>query len=130
MKKLLTLFFALFFLTACSKEKAAFEAALTEKLQKDGDLKDYHLDPKAVASCVIGEVAQGLPGFLGDPRRDAYYTAYAHFASAETHEDAFQAIEDAKDVFGSVRESRQAALSVASYVMDCMGKIIAETEAQ
>lgn len=123
MKTVMTVIFAACLLSACGggKEQLDLKAALIAKLQEDSDLKDYKLNPADVADCVVQAIADTLPGFTGDPRRKTYFEAYATFVSAKTSADADKAIETYKDLFGSVKQARAAALSVTDHIMGCMG---------
>ncbi len=123
MKKVISVLLVAALCSACdSKEKLGFKEALVEKLKDDSDLKDYKLDPSEIADCVVGEVSQGLPGFPGDPRRDAYFDAYASFVMVRSPAEADAATNKYQDTFGSAKAARQAALSITEYIMNCMGQ--------
>ena len=123
MKKIMTIIFAALFLNACGggKEQLGLKEALTAKLQDDADLKDYKLNPADVADCVVSGIAGSLPGFPGDPRRKTYFEAYAKFVAVKSPADAEKAVEEYKDLFGSVKQAREAAVSVTDHIMGCMG---------
>ncbi|WP_051331604.1 hypothetical protein [Methylocaldum szegediense] len=126
MRNLLIAFLAVFLLVGCtSKEKTSLKEALVAKFKDDADLKDYKLDPATMADCVVGEISDNLPGFGVDPRREQYFEAFTHFASAASPADAEKAITDYQELFGSVKEARHAAMSITDYVITCMGKVIA-----
>jgi len=115
-------------LTACDirKEQLGLREAVLARLQEDSDLKDYKLDPASVADCVVASISDGAPGLPGDPRRDAYFQAYARMLSVKTPTEADQAVEQYKDFFGSQQGAREAALRVTDYIMTCMGEAIEE----
>lgn len=119
----MTLMIAALLLTACadSKEKVSLKEALTAKLREDSDLKDYKLNPADVADCVVKSIGESLPGFPGDPKRNTYFEAYAKFVAVKSPGDAEKAIEEYKDLFGSVKQAREAAVSVTDHIMGCMG---------
>lgn len=123
MKKIMILMMATVLLSACadSKEKVGLKEALVAKLKEDSDLKDYKLNPADVADCVVKSISEGLPGFPGDPKRNTYFEAYAKFVAVNSPGDAEKAVEEYKDLFGSVRQAREAAVSVTDHIMGCMG---------
>lgn len=125
MKKLLLAICTLSALAGCTtKEQTGLREALIEKFKDDQDLKDYKLDPADIADCVVKEIADGLPGFGGDPRRDQYFQAYARFVNVRSPADAEKAITDYQELFGSAKKAREAATSISDHVMTCMGKAI------
>jgi hypothetical protein len=125
MKKLLIAVCAAFLLSACStKEQTSLKEVLVAKFKDDQDLKDYKLDPGAIADCVVSEISGSLPGFAGDPRRDQYFEAYVRFVNVKSPNDAEKAITDYTNLFGSAKKAREAALGVTDYIMACMGKAI------
>ncbi|HYE35232.1 hypothetical protein [Methylocaldum sp.] len=129
MKKLIITFLAAFLLIGCAnKEKTTLKEALLAKFKDDSDLKDYKLDPESIADCVVGEISGGLPGFAGDPRRERFFEAYTRFANAKSPADAEKAVTDYQQIFGSVKQARQAALSITDHVMTCMGKAVATAD--
>jgi hypothetical protein len=123
MTKIMTVIFAALLLSACgsSKEQMSLKEALTAKLEGDSDLKDYKLNPADVADCVVKGISESLPGFPGDPRRNAYFDAYAKFVAVKSPGDAEKAIEEYTNLFGSAQQARTAAVSVTDYIMGCMG---------
>jgi len=125
MKKSLIVFCALALLSGCAgKEQTDLKSVLTAKLKEDSDLKDYKIEAEDVAECVVGEISTDLPGFPGDPRREQFYQAYARFASVRSPDDAEKSINEYKDLFGSVKQAREAALNITNHIMTCMGKAI------
>ncbi len=94
------------------------------KLQDDPDLKDYKLNPSDVADCVVKSITDSLPGFPGDPRRPKFFEAYAKFVSIKSPGDAEKSMEEYKDLFGSLTQAREAAVSVTDHIMGCMGVAI------
>jgi hypothetical protein len=125
MKKLLIAICAASLLVGCSsKEQTGLKEALIAKFKDDQDLKDYKLDPEPIADCVVKEIADTMPGFAGDPRRDRYFEAYVRFINVNSPRDAEQAITDYTELFGSAKQAREAATSVTDHVMSCMGKAI------
>lgn len=125
MKKLLIAICALSIVAGCTtKEQTGLKEALLEKFKDDQDLKDYKLDPETVADCVVKEIADSLPGFAGDPRRDQYFQAYARFINVRSPGDAEKAIHDFQQLFGSVKKASEAATSISDHIMTCMGKAI------
>lgn len=126
MKKVLFMLFMLLVLGACSKEKANFEAVLTDQLKDDSDLADYNLNPEEIAGCVVGKVSSSLPGFSWSPKNDTYYHAYSRLL--KTKDDANEVkstLEETKEVFGSEKKAMVAVGDITNYVMECMGDAIA-----
>jgi hypothetical protein len=125
-KKTLVLLTIFLSLIGCDsqKEQLGLREAVLARLQEDPDLKDYKLDPASVTDCVVASIADGAPGMPGDPRRDAYFTAYARILSVKTPTEADQVVEQYKDLFGSQKGAREAALRVTDYIMTCMGEAI------
>lgn len=123
MKKFLIAFCTVSLLVGCSgKEQTGLKESLVAKFKDDQDLKDYNLAPETVADCVVEEIGASLPGFMGDPRREQYFEAYAHFVNAKTPAEAEKAVNDYQQLFGTLKEARTAAMNVTNHVMTCMGK--------
>jgi hypothetical protein len=120
MKKLFSAFCVALLLFGCSKGKDELEVALVAKFKDDQDLKDYHLDPKNIADCVIEQIADALPGFPGDPRRNRFFEAHAHFINASNPGDAEKAVTDYQELFGSADKAREAAMNITTHIMTCM----------
>lgn len=108
------------------KQAVGLREAILAKLKDDPDLKDYKLEPAAVADCVMKLISDDAPGITGDPRRDAYFEAYTYLMSVKTPTEAEQALEKYKDFFGSPQGVREAALKVTDHIMSCMGEAIEE----
>ena len=112
-------------LSACAKkEQSGLRDVLIERFKDEQDLKDYKLDPVAVADCMVDEISSSLPGFAGDPRRAQFFEAYARFLSVKSQADAEKSIADFEQLFGSKQKARQAAASLPDHEMTCMGKAI------
>lgn len=126
MKKILILTLALFALTACGREeKLSLEEALVNNFEGDSDLNDYNLDPKEMAACVLEAISDSLPVMPTDPKRAQFFEAYAIFLSQpQSPEAANKMIEGQKDLFGSIRAAREAALSITDHIMTCEGTLI------
>lgn len=131
MKIFIATVFAVGLLTGCSDQpKQGFREALVAKLAEDPDLKDYQLSPELIADCVVAEVAENAPGIPGDPRREAYFGAYAKFVAVPESADPRPVIAAAKDIFGSEAAAREAALGVTEHILTCMGKAVEREDAQ
>ena len=125
MKKLFIAVCIVLAFTACTKkEKTGLRDVLVERFKDDQDLKDYKLDPEAVADCVVDEIAASLPGFAGDPRRAQFFDAYARFLNVKSEADAEKSVHDFEQLFGGTQKAREAATSITDHVMTCMGKAI------
>jgi hypothetical protein len=124
-KKLLVVCCTVLLLIACSsQEQKDLREALVSKLKDDSDLKDYKLEPATIADCVVGEITADLPGFPGDPQRERFYQAYVHFVNVKSPADADKSITDYQDLFGSVKQAREAATNITNHIMTCMGQAI------
>lgn len=123
MKKIMIAAMIAALLSACSggPEQVSLKEALVAKLKDDSDLKDYNIEAAEVADCVVKAITDGLPGFPGDPKRAKFYEAYAKFVAVRSPNDAEKAINEYKDLFGSVIQAREAAVSVTDHIMGCMG---------
>lgn len=125
MKKLSILILGALLISGCAnEERNQFQDKLAARLATDPDLKDYQIDSNELAECVVSEIAKTLPGFRGTPARRPYWQAYLNFESARNGGEASQAIQQAKDIFGSEQKASAAALSITEYIMHCMGKLI------
>ncbi len=115
-------------LGACDtkQQTLGLREAVLQKLRDDPDLKDYKLDPAAVADCVVKTIADDAPGLPGDPRRETYFKAYSQIMSVKTPTEAEQIVEQYKEFFGSQQSVREAALKVTDHIMTCMGEAIEE----
>lgn len=123
MKKIIMAALTAAMLSACSAgpEQVSLKEALVSKLKDDPDLKDYKIEPAEVADCVVKAITDSLPGFPGDPKRAKFYEAYAKFVAVKSPGDAESATNEYKDLFGSVIQAREAAVSVTDHIMGCMG---------
>ena len=128
MKKTIVLLLAAFCLTACPgrQEQTNLKDALNAKLQDDSDLKDYKINPAEITDCVVDAIGDSLPGLPGDPRHARYFQAYAKFLSVKSETDIDNAMKEFKDLFGSEKEARTAAVGITDHIMTCMGMAIAK----
>lgn len=128
MKKIIVLLFAALCLTACPgrQEQMNLKEALNAKLQDDPDLKDYKINPSEITDCVVDSIADSLPGLPGDPRHARYFQAYAKFLSVKSETDIENAMKEFKDLFGSEKAARTAAVGVTDHIMTCMGVAISK----
>lgn len=128
MPRMKFLFLLALLLSACGREPQhmGLREAVLEKLRDDPDLKDYKLDPAAVADCVVKAISDEAPGITGDPRRETYFQAYTRMLSVKTQAEGDKIVEEYKEFFGSAQAARQAALKVTDHIMSCMGEAIEE----
>ncbi len=112
-------------LTGCDRGKPGLEQALAENFRNDPDLKDYKIDPDDMAECVADKISSAIPGLPGAPQRKAYFEAYTKMVKVTANDqDPRQVIEENKEVFGSIRKSREAAFGITAHILDCMGKLV------
>ncbi len=128
MKKLLIICTAALFLTACA-DKQNYEAAVLAELQSDTDLKDYNIDPKNMADCVVDLSSKKMPGlFAFDPARLESYQRYTKMLSMRTIVDKKKAFEELKTTFGTHKELAEAKSNYTLSRMNCIAAIIKKTE--
>ena len=125
MKKLPLLLLALTLLSACDKGKSDLETALTNSYRDDQDLKDYNIAPERMAQCVADAIAGTLSGFPGTPERQQKYAIFSKFITVVADKgDPTAVLEEANEVFGSARETRQAFMGITAHNLQCMGDLI------
>ncbi len=128
MKKIaISCLFALL-LTGCS-DKNAYEQQVLEQMKADQDIKDYHLAPEDMTSCVMDTSSRKMPGlFPLDPERLTAYRNYAKLLQFRTTDNKQQALEDLRNSFGSGKALAEANSNYTESVMSCLASLSSKTE--
>jgi Prokaryotic membrane lipoprotein lipid attachment site len=125
MKKILIVLVAAALLSGCDgKEKDELVEQLRVKFQKDTDLTDYRIAPEDMADCVADKILKEIPGFPGSPNRKRYIKAYTKLVRVDPTQDFRPALEETKEVFGSVAEAYEAAGTITTFNFSCIGDMI------
>jgi hypothetical protein len=128
MKKIVISCSLALFLTGCS-DKNAYEQLVLEQMKVDQDIKDYHLVPEEMTSCVIETSSKKMPGlFPLDPERLTAYRNYAKLLQFRTAENKQQALEDLRNSFGSGRALAEANSNYTESGMSCLASLSSKTE--
>lgn len=128
MTKHLLLALAVLLLPACA-EKNQYEQAVLEQMQADPDIKDYHLDPEEMTSCVVDMTSKKMPGiFPFEPRRKPYYIGYTRMLTLKQSEDPKKVLSELTELFGSSKELARAHRNYADSVLFCIQSLVSESE--
>ena len=128
MKKLLLFFCSVALLSACA-EKIQFEQTVLEQMQKEQDVKDYHLDPQLMAECVIDMTSKKMPGlFPIEPRRKNYYIGITKLINIKESDNPGKELQEARGYFDSPKDAMQAMMNYSENIMECLAALIAGTE--
>ena len=128
MKKLLLFFCSVVLLSACA-EKIQFEQTVLEQMQKEQDVKDYHLDPQLMAECVIDMTSKKMPGlFPIEPRRKNYYIGITKLINIKESDNPGKELQEARGYFDSPKDAMQAMMNYSENIMECLAALIAGTE--
>lgn len=129
-KKLFIFLVSTLFLTACA-DKEHYEQVVLEEMQKEQDVKDYKIDPKYMAKCVIDTTYSRMPGlFALDPNRMTAYRNYAKMLTIAKEQDPKKTLTDLSKEFGSQKELAHAHSIYTESVMDCYTAILHEDDGQ
>jgi hypothetical protein len=125
-KKLFIFLVSTLFLAACA-DKEHYEQVVLEEMQKEQDVKDYKIDPKYMAKCVIDTTYSRMPGlFALDPNRMTAYRNYAKMLTIAKEKDPKKTLTDLSKEFGSQKELAHAHSIYTESVMDCYTAILHE----
>lgn len=126
MKKKLLIILLPLFLVACA-DKEHYEQVVLEEMEKEQDVKDYKIDPKYMAKCVIDTTYLKMPGFfVFDPNRLTAYRNYAKMLTMAKAEDPKKTLEELRKEFGSPEELSKAHTNYTESIMDCYTAILHE----
>ncbi|MGH8497924.1 MAG: hypothetical protein ACRERV_03830 [Methylococcales bacterium] len=125
MKKILIALATVAVLCGCERtEKDGLVEQLRLKFKQDTDLADYKISPEEMAECVADKILKEIPGIPGTPRRNSFIKAYTRLVRVDPREDFRPALEETKEIFGSVANAHEAAGSIAMSNFSCMGDLI------
>ena len=118
------------FLTACA-DKQHYEQVVLEEMQKEQDVKDYKIDPKYMAKCVIDTTYSRMPGlFPFDPNRMTAYRNYAKMLTVAKEKDPKKTLAELAKEFGSPQELAHAHSIYTESIMDCYTAILHEGDSE
>lgn len=125
MKKILLALVTMILLSGCEgKEKDELVEQLRLKFEKDTDLADYKISPEQMSVCVADKILKEIQGFPGSPNRRKFIKAYTRLIRVDPTEDFRPALEETKEVFGSLEKAHEAASSIAESNFSCIGDLI------
>ncbi|MDD5579473.1 MAG: hypothetical protein PHY16_09370 [Methylobacter sp.] len=128
MKKLLLISLSALLVSACA-DKNQYEQAVLEQMQKEQDVKDYHIPPEHMTDCVVATTSPNMPGaFPLDPKRMMAYRNYAKMLTLPTSKDPQKAMEELRNDFGSAKELAEAHSNYTESLMTCYSAAIMESE--
>lgn len=130
MKKKLLIILLPLFLVACA-DKEHYEQVVLEEMEKEQDVKDYKIDPKYMAKCVIDTTYLKMPGFfVFDPNRLTAYRNYAKMLTMAKAKDPKKTLEELRKEFGSPEELSKAHTNYTESIMDCYTAILHEGDSE
>jgi hypothetical protein len=128
MNKLLLISLSALLLSACA-DKNRYEQAVLEQMQKEQDVKDYHVTPEHMTDCVVATTSSNMPGaFPFDPKRMTAYRNYTKMLTLPTSQDPKKTMEELRSDFGSARELAEAHSNYTESLMTCYSAAIMGTE--
>lgn len=128
MKKILVIM-ATVLLAGCA-EKAEYEQAVLEQMQKEKDIKDYNIEPMKMVECVVATSSKDMPGMIPiDPDRRQAYINYTKMLKLSGSEDPKKTLDMLRQDFGSPKELAEAHANYAESVVECMSGLVTGTEA-
>ena len=123
MKKILIISLAVLGLAACS-EKDEYQKTVLEQISNDPDVKSYHLDPEAVAVCIVDLSSKKMPGFIPfEPRRKAAYKGYTKMIAIKTSEKPEEVLKELRESFGSAQGLADAHMNYSESYLECISTV-------
>ncbi|MCQ8129321.1 hypothetical protein [Methylomonas rivi] len=115
-------------LAGCS-EKAEYEQAVLQQMQKEKDIKDYNIEPEKMVECVVVTSSKDMPGMVPiDPQRKQAYINYTKMLRLNEAEDPKKMLEELRNDFGSPKALAEAHANYAESVVECMSGLVTGTE--
>lgn len=115
-------------LAGCS-EKAEYEQAVLQQMQKEKDIKDYNIEPEKMVECVVVTSSKDMPGMVPiDPQRKQAYKNYTKMLRLNEAEDPKKMLEELRNDFGSPKALAEAHANYAESVVECMSGLVTGTE--
>jgi hypothetical protein len=110
-------------------EKDQYEQVVLEEMQKEQDVKDYHIDPEHMAKCVIETSYHKMPGFMPfDPDRLEAYKNYTKMLTLSHSKEPQKTLEELRKDFGSPQKLAEAHSNFTESMMECFAAISHEGE--
>ncbi len=126
--RLISVIISVTILTGCS-EKAEYEQAVLEQMQREKDIKDYNIDPKEMVQCVVMTSSKEMPGMIPiDPQRKQAYINYTRMLKLTESEDPKKTLEELRRDFGSPKALADAHANYAESVVECMSGLVTGAE--
>jgi len=128
MKKVLMILLLPLFVTACA-EKAEYEQAVLEQMEKDQDIKDYKIEPERMVECVVVTSSKDMPGLVPiDPERRQAYANYSKMLRLNSSDDPKKTLDELREAFGSPKALADAHANYAESVVECMSGLVTSEE--
>lgn len=128
MKKYLLIPLCVLLLPACA-DKAQYEQAVLEQMQKEQDVKDYKIDPQDMTDCVVEGTSQKMPGvFALDPTRLTAYRNYAKMLNVTKSKDPKTELSQLRNDFGSPQALTEAHNNYTGAIVECYSIVISKKE--
>ena len=127
MKKVIILVVAVM-MVGCA-EKAEYEQAVLQQVEKDKDIKDYNIDPIVMVDCVVQESSKNMPGlFPIDPERKKAYKNYSKMLKLNESEDPKKTMSELREAFGSPKGLADAHANYAESIVECISGVVTNAE--
>lgn len=127
MKKVLILMTAVM-LVGCA-EKAEYEQAVLQQVERDKDIKDYNIDPKIMVDCVVQTSSKDMPGLVPfDPERSKAYKNYSKMLKLNETEDPKKTMDELREAFGTPKGLADAHANYAESVVECISGLVTNEE--
>lgn len=128
MKKILWILLLSVFIVGCA-ERAEYEQAVLEQIQKDQDIKDYKIDPQIMVKCVVETSSKDMPGFVAfDPKRREAYRNYVKMLRLYESSDPKKTLEELREAFGSAKALADAHANYAESIVECVSDLVTAEE--
>ncbi|OAI10793.1 hypothetical protein A1359_01790 [Methylomonas lenta] len=110
-------------------EKAEYEQAVLQQVEKDNDIKDYKIEPKTMVDCVVQTSSKNMPGLLPfDPARSQAYKNYSKMLRLNESADPNKTMNELREAFGSPKALAEAHANFAESVLECMSGVVTNEE--
>lgn len=110
-------------------EKAEYEQAVLQQVEKDKDIKDYNIDPIVMVDCVVQESSKNMPGlFPIDPERKKAYKNYSKMLKLNESEDPKKTMSELREAFGSPKGLADAHANYAESIVECISGVVTNAE--
>jgi len=128
MKKVLLILITTLFVAGCA-EKAEYEQAVLEQMEKDQDIKDYKIEPTQMVECIVATSSNAMPGLVPiDPMRREAYTNYTKMLRLNETDDPKKTLDELRTLFGSPKALADAHANYAESVVQCLSGLVTNEE--